>query len=252
MPLVQQAKKNWDKIAKQTQMEQNRRGDDPKEGEEALAAQIRAGRSRRSYGEFLRKFAVWQEELHADPDEFDLGFYSYGLRHYGNMPLIEPVETREACKIREIVIVLDTSDSTSGDLIRGFLKETFEILSQKNSFFETCSIRILQCDNQVRRDETITDSSQLSRFLNGFTIAGGGGTDFRPAFSYVEKLRQQGELEHLGGLLYFTDGLGTYPEKRPDYRTAFLFLEEYDYDAAAVPPWAMRLQLEPEEWMHEH
>ena len=32
---------------------------------------------------------------------------------------------------------------------------------------------------------------------------------------------------------------------RPDYQTAFLFLE--DYDDAAVPPWAIRLKLEPEE-----
>ena len=33
--------------------------------------------------------------------------------------------------------------------------------------------------------------------------------------------------------------------KKPEYKTAFLFLGAYD--ETAVPPWAMRLQLEPEE-----
>lgn len=249
-PMVQQAKQNWDKIAKQTMLEQNRKGDDPKEGEELLASQIRAGKSRRSYGDFLRKFAVLQEEMHCDPEEFDMGFYSYGLRFYGNMPLIEPIETREVHKIREFVIVVDTSDSTSGELVHGFLKETFQILSQKNSFFERFCIRIIQCDNAVRMDEQVTNQQELEALILRFTIAGGGSTDFRPAFSYVDQLREQGELKHLGGLLYFTDGKGTYPKKKPDYKTAFLFLE--DYDETAVPPWAMRLQLEPEEWIHEH
>lgn len=249
-PVNQQAGQNWDKLARQTTLEQNRRGDDPKEGEETLAAQIRAGKSRRSYGDFLQKFAVLSEEMHCDPDEFDMGFYSYGLRLYGNLPLIEPIETREVHKIREFVIVVDTSYSTSGELVSQFLQETFQILSQKNSFFERSCIRILQCDNQVRMDEKVTNSQELMQLIDRFTIAGGGGTDFRPAFAYVEQLRQQGEFKQLGGLLYFTDGKGIYPKKRPDYKTAFLFLE--DYDESAVPPWAMRLQLEPEEWMNEH
>ena len=44
-------------------------------------------------------------------------------------------------------------------------------------------------------------------------------------------------MKNLGGLLYFTDGKGIYPKKRPEYKTAFLFLD--DYDESAVPPWAM-------------
>ena len=62
----------------------------------------------------------------------------------------------------------------------------------------------------------------------------------------MNELREHGELSHLRGLLYFTDGKGVYPKKRPEYETAFLFLE--DYEEAAVPPWAMRLRLEPEEF----
>ena len=240
------ARKQWDNIARQTQMEKESRGDETKDGEELFASQMKAGKSRRSYREFLKKFSVLQEELHQDPDEFDLNYYSYGLRLYKNMPLIEPVESREVMKIREFVIAIDTSYSTSGELIKNFLKETHTILSQKNSFFRESKIRIIQCDNEVRTDEVIKSRDELQIFLDKFEVLGGGATDFRPVFSYVDELIEQGTIKNLCGLLYFTDGKGTYPKKRPDYKTAFLFLD--DYDEIAVPPWAMRLRLEPEEF----
>ena len=236
------ARKQWDKIARQTRMEKESRGDETEDGEEILAAQLKAEKSRQSYADFLRKFSVLREELHADPDEFDLNYYTYGLRLYGNMPLIEPVESREVKKIQEFVIVVDTSYSTSGELIHNFLKETYAILTEQNSFFAKSRIRIIQCDNQVRMDEEVKNSRELEQLLNRFTVIGGGGTDFRPAFAYVNELLGQGVLKNPGGLLYFTDGKGIYPKKRPEYKTAFLFLD--DYDESAVPPWAMRLRVE--------
>ena len=39
---------------------------------------------------------------------------------YGKMPLIEPLESRESKKIRDFVIVLDTSESTAGELVKNF------------------------------------------------------------------------------------------------------------------------------------
>ena len=243
------SQKKWNKIARQTSMERQRRGDETKEGEELLAAQLAAERGRRSYRDFLKKFAVRREELHADPDEFDLNYYTYGLKLYGNLPLIEPLESREAKKIREFVIVLDTSDSTSGSLVEQFLRETVSILKQSDSFFSDSVIRVLQCDNRVRGDVTLTGERELEQFLKEFRLLGGGGTDFRPAFSYISELREHGELKYLNGLLYFTDGKGTYPKMRPDYPAAFLFLEEYEEET--VPPWAMRLKLEPEEFVTE-
>ena len=39
---------------------------------------------------------------------------------YGNMPLIEPLETREERRIEELVIAVDASMSTSGKLVRRF------------------------------------------------------------------------------------------------------------------------------------
>ena len=241
------SQKKWNKIARQTKMEQEQRGEETKEGQELMASQLAAEKSRRSYRDFLQKFAVLREEMHADPEEFDLNYYTYGLRLYRNMPLIEPLESREIKKIQEFVIVIDTSYSTSGDLVKGFLRETVDILNQSNSFFADSVIRILQCDNRVNSDVTIRGKGELNQLLEHFTLVGGGGTDFRPAFAYVNELVEQKAFQNLCGLLYFTDGKGIYPKKRPEYKTAFLFLEEYD--EGAMPPWAIRLRLEQEEFL---
>lgn len=242
---AEESHKNWNKIARQTKLEQ-KRGTGEGDAEKFLATMLDVQESRRSYREFLQKFSVLREELHCDPDEFDLGYYTYGLKLYGNLPLMEPLESRERRKIREFVIVIDTSYSTNGELVTGFLRETADILHQSDSFFSDSRIRVLQCDNTVQKDTLIAGTKELDRFLEQFELFGGGGTDFRPAFSYVNELLQKGECENLNGLLYFTDGKGIYPKERPAYRTAFLFLEEYD--RSAVPPWAMQLRLEPEEF----
>lgn len=245
-PIHQNAKKQWEKIARQTQMQQELHGSTSKDSSQLSSIKIKAERSRRSYRDFLSKFSVLREELHVDPNEFDLNFYTYGLRLYGNLPLIESLETRETKKIQEFVIVIDTSDSTSGELVKNFLRETFQILHQREHFFVSSKIRILQCDDQVRSDQEIPHLDQYDQFLSQFTLLGGGGTDFRPAFTYVNSLIEQHIFQNLGGLLYFTDGQGIYPKNRPAYQAAFLFLG--DYDRTKVPPWALRLQLEPEEF----
>ena len=51
------------------------------------------------------------------------------------MPLIEETETKEVHKISELVIVIDTSYSTNGELVKNFLKETYTLLSESDSFF---------------------------------------------------------------------------------------------------------------------
>ena len=56
--------------------------------------------------------------------------------------------------------------------------------------------------------------------------------------------------DSLRGLLYFTDGMGTYPARRPAYDTAFLFLGDR-FDDANVPPWAMKVVLDEEEFTGE-
>lgn len=248
-PQARQAADQWKNLSQQMQTELETRQKDPGQGSEALAMQVKAAnRSRRTYRDFLRRFAVLREELKADPDSFDLGFYAYGLSLYGNLPLIEPLESRETIKIEEFVIVVDTSLSCSGELVKNFLRETYGILRQSESFFRRTNIRILQCDDRVRTDRKITDMDQLAAYMEAFQLVGGGGTDFRPAFRYVDELIRAGEFHHLKGLLYFTDGLGRFPARRPAYDAAFLFLGS-QYEDADLPPWAMKLVLDEREFL---
>ncbi len=238
----------WENLSRQTQTRMESRAKEQSEGDGALAAQLSAAKSRRSYKEFLRKFAALREEPHLDPDSFDLNFYTYGLSLYGNMPLVEPLETREQMRVEEFVLVLDTSYSTSGDLIKEFLRQTFALLKSSESFSRRCNLRILQCDDTVRADTLVTDLSSLENLLSQFTVLGGGGTDFRPAFAYVDRLVEQKAFRHLRGLLYLTDGKGIYPSRRPGYDVAFLFLNHFYVDEG-LPPWAMELVLDPEEFL---
>ena len=68
--------------------------------------------------------------MHAwNPDEFDYIYYTYGLDRYGNMPLIEPLEYREARAVHDFAIAIDTSESVSGDLAAG-VRKTYNILKQ--------------------------------------------------------------------------------------------------------------------------
>ena len=76
--------------------------------------------------------------------------------------------------------------------------------------------------------------------MESLTLYGEGGTDFRPAFEYVDELIRKGEFTDLRGLIYFTDGYGIYPRKMPEYQTAFVFMQE-DYRDVDVPAWAMKL-----------
>ncbi len=181
-PSAAKAGQSWDKISRRMEQELNLRGDDSASGIDAMKTQIKEGKSRRSYKDFLRKFTVLKEELHCDYDEFDLNYYSYGLRLYKNMPLIEPLESREVTKISEFVIVIDTSYSTNGPLVQKFLEETFQIIQERDSFFHKSQIRIIQCDNQVHSDTIIKEQRDIPKLLHNFELIGGGGTDFRMPF----------------------------------------------------------------------
>ncbi|MCI8597006.1 MAG: metallopeptidase [Lachnospiraceae bacterium] len=245
-----QNRKKWDEIRERMQTELELFSKEASQGAQELLEQVRIeNRTRYDYREFLRKFAVLKEEIQVDLDSFDYIFYNYGMSLYGNMPLIEPQETKEIQKIEEFVIVIDTSMSCKGHLVRRFLEETYSVLRESESFFHRLRIHIIQCDEMVRADDVISDSQELKNYMEHFTVKGEGGTDFRPAFAYVEELLAKKEFHRLRGLLYFTDGYGTFPVKMPSYETVFIFMKE-DYRDVDVPPWAIKLILDPEEAFH--
>ncbi len=202
-------------------------------------------RERQDYREFLRKFARMGEQIRVNDDEFDYVYYCFGLRRYGNLPLIEPLEYVEEKRIRDFVIAIDTSASTKDGLVRKFIEKTYAILSNETSFFAQMNVLIIQCDAAIVDVAPIKTLSDLENYLDAFQVKGLGGTDFRPVFTYVDQALELGDLANLGGLIYFTDGQGTYPAKKPDYDTAFVFVDEASAATSQpVPTWAMSVILD--------
>lgn len=208
-------------------------------------------REKYDYTAFLKKFAVMGETMKINDDEFDYIFYTYGLRLYEKMPLIEPLEYKEVKAIREFVIAIDTSGSTSGELVQRFMQKTYNILKSTESFFTKINLHIIQCDAVIQEDKKITCQEDFDEYLKTMRIRGFGGTDFRPVFEYVEKLRKNKEFQNLKGIIYFTDGYGAFPVKKPDFDTAFVFVED-DYNNPNVPPWAIKLVLQKNEIIGEN
>ena len=206
-------------------------------------------REKYDYHDFLKRFSVLGEAMQINDDEFDLIFYTYGLELYGNVPLIEPLEYKEVKRIKEFVIAIDTSGSVSGKIVQAFLQKTYNILMQAESFFTKVNIHIIQCDAEIQEDTKITNIEEFHDYIRTMKLKGFGGTDFRPVFTYVDKLIKHREFENLKGLIYFTDGYGYFPAKKPSYDIAFVFLEDDFFEIPKVPAWAIKLVLTSEELM---
>ena len=234
--------KDWEDIGKRTEEEMK----DEKEGEksEKLSWFLHLEHKRYTpFQDFLRKFSVDREELKTDPESFDYGYYYFGLSQYGNMPLIEENEYREKRKIPELVIAIDTSYSTKGEMVKRFLEEAIAILADKEAFFTKCRVHIIECDDRIRKDLLVEDAEEMERYRERFEVSGGYGTDFRPVFHYIEDLQKKGELKELKALLYFTDGRGRYPKYAPGYTAAFIFPRGEDIDDENAPFWALKLYI---------
>lgn len=104
-----------------------------------------------------------------------------------------------------IVFAIDTSGSMSD-------KEISQILSELQAFRETfpCRLTILQADADIAGVSEF-EAWDFPNPKEQWTIAGRGGTDFRPVFSWVrDKAAKEGEPP--AALIYATDGYGTFPD----------------------------------------
>lgn len=239
----------WQAIARQMKMDietfsrEKSWGSDPLGLTQNLLA---VTREKYDYSAFLKKFATLGERMKINDDEFDYIFYTYGLKLYEKMPLIEPLEYKDVKQVREFVIAIDTSGSTSGELVQTFVQKTYNILKQEESFSTRFNLHIIQCDAKIQEDVKITNQREFDSYLKHMKILGGGGTDFRPVFSYVDRLIENHEFRNLKGMIYFTDGFGTFPSKQPGYNVAVVYVEE-GYENSEVPVWAIKLVLKPED-----
>lgn len=234
-------RKKWEKIREHTgepgTLGAKRAGTEPGDAQEEWEA---LRKSRCDYRRFLKRFARLREEAKLDMENFDPIWYSYGMEQYGDLALIEPLEYKEGNRLEELAIAIDTSGSCSVRMVSDFLGETREILSEKENFFSRMQVYLIQCDCCIQDVTVIHSVREWEEYRSRLKIKGRAGTDFRPVFRYIEQEREKKKLRNLRALLYFTDGDGIYPDRKPEYETAFVFTEKTPWMDRA-PGWALRL-----------
>ena len=82
--------------------------------------------------------------------------------------------------------------------------------------------------------------------LERMSWIGGGGTDFRPVFRRINELLNEEYFSDLRGLLFLSDGFGTFPLEKPAYDSAFILLETTG-QTPSLPPWAMKVVVDEKE-----
>ena len=162
------------------------------------------------------------------------------------MPLIEPLEYKEEKKIGEFVIAIDTSASISVSTARHFLNYIWNILSEKTAFSSSFRLLLLQCDSEIRYEKLFCGKEEMMTALERMSWIGGGGTDFRPVFRRINELLNEEYFSDLRGLLFLSDGFGTFPLEKPAYDSAFILLETTG-QTPSLPPWAMKVVVDEKE-----
>lgn len=215
-----------------------------------IVSELRLGEeSPISYTQFLRRFATPEERLLSDPDSIDSRWYHLGLELYGDIPLLEPTELSEPPTPDGLVLAIDTSGSCDGEVCRRLLRETAGLLRDIAAGAVSFHVLLLQCDAEIQQEFLLTAPDQLAMLAEEFQPQGFGGTDFTPVFQRVEELRRDGALPRVRGLLYLSDGCGTFPEAAPDYPVCFLIPEDGDcFGFLDIPPWVTTVQLNSDDF----
>jgi predicted metal-dependent peptidase len=126
----------------------------------------------------------------------------------------------------DVVVALDTSGSVSRDELQEFLTEIDALKSQVRA-----NVTLHACDDKL--DPAGPWHFAMWESLNlPNEIAGGGGTDFRPVFDWLNHTQQRPDL-----LVWFTDAQGGFPEREPDFPVIWLVKGKADV------PFGVRVQL---------
>jgi predicted metal-dependent peptidase len=107
-----------------------------------------------------------------------------------------------------LVIVVDSSGSVDEVLLNTFLSEVNFLMSLVLHY----EIELIVCDNKVHSHRTFYTGESLD-----VAVKGGGGTDFRVAFRFVEE-----NFDDVKLLLYFTDLEGIFPQESPNYEVKWV------------------------------
>ena len=174
----------------------------------ALAQGKLPGELRRLIGDIAKGKVRWDEELKrifASTFAADYTWSRPNRRHIGR-GLYLPSMVKEG--VGEVVIGVDTSGSITGPVLDAFWSVVDDVIEQASPE----RVHIVWCDARVQHVQTFEQGEKLEPEARG-----GGGTDFRPVFRWVEEQGIEPQA-----LIYITDMYGAFPAEAPDYPTIWV------------------------------
>jgi predicted metal-dependent peptidase len=127
--------------------------------------------------------------------------------------------------VKNLVFAIDTSGSIGEREFQVFISEIVGCISQ---FGGKVKGHLIYCDAEIH-NEGVYDLEDVAKSMP----VGGGGTDFRPVFDWIRDNLD----DDCAGLVYLTDGYGTYPDNSPNYPNLWVLTNEYDV------PFGMKTQI---------
>lgn len=149
----------------------------------------------------------WRDELRDAIDRFAKDDYSQmpPNKKFLSQGIYLPSTTSE---IFNLVIAIDSSGSIDDKLLNEFLSEVNSLMLSIIKY----KIDVLVCDFKIRSHKTFYGGDALE-----VDIEGGGATDFRPVFEFIDDTLFDTKL-----LVYFTDLDGILPNEMPSYEVKWI------------------------------
>jgi len=139
------------------------------------------------------------------------------------------LQSRRSEKIR-VCCLIDTSGSCWGDQVK-FFGELNGLLKSFGSYVLHC----VMCDADVQRHDIYDDENPFPLDNpKDFEIGGGGGSDFRPAFSYIRK-----NITDVDVMIGMTDGFIDVPHNGPSVPMLWVLTKDGDEDFC---PWGQKMK----------
>jgi len=132
-----------------------------------------------------------------------------------------------------VAVAIDTSGSTQEDLPI-FLSELESLLTE----FDRVEVTVIECDAKISRVRVLTESS-VSELGSG-AFKGGGGTDLRPPFTYLESSPP-------ACLIYLTDGDGPAPQRAPGFPVLWVLTEH----GTSPTSWGQSVSIKTTSWLNQ-